>query len=133
VKALKRFLSATPWKDYIERPFGDTANIATDADIEAYIRKETVSVIHPSATAHMSSRNSKTGVVGPDLLVKNTQGLRIVDASVFVGDNIINEKSALIESSPQPFVIAGHPQVGRRFQTTCTILISSPGCRLCRS
>jgi choline dehydrogenase-like flavoprotein len=30
----------------------------------------------------MSARNASYGVVNPDLLVKNTVGLRIVDASV---------------------------------------------------
>jgi len=92
VKALKRFLSATAWRGYIEQPFGETANITTDADIEAYARKWSISIRHPVATARISTRTSKTGVVGPDLLVKNTQGLRIVDASVL------------------PFAIAGHPQ-----------------------
>jgi len=91
VKALKRFLSAKSWQDYIEQPFGET-NITTDAEIEAYARKWAISIRHPVATAQISSRSSTTGVVGPDLLVKNTQGLRVVDASVL------------------PFAVAAHPQ-----------------------
>jgi choline dehydrogenase-like flavoprotein len=84
VKKLKLFLSATPWKGYIETPFGETADISTDADIEAYARKWAISIRHPVATARISPRESKNGVVGPDLLVKNTRGLRIVDASILV-------------------------------------------------
>jgi choline dehydrogenase-like flavoprotein len=86
VKYLKRFLLATPWQGYIEQPFGEMANISTDSGIEAYIRKIAVSTLHPMGTARMSIQTDDAGVVGPDLLVKKTQGLRIVDASVFVSE-----------------------------------------------
>ena len=60
--------------------------MTTDADIDDYIRGIASSVYHPVGTAAMSSSSSKSGVVDENLLVKGADGLRIVDASVFVSD-----------------------------------------------
>ena len=58
----------------------------TDADIDNYIRGISSTVFHPVGTAAMSRSSSKSGVVDQNLLVKGADGLRIVDASVFVSD-----------------------------------------------
>ena len=100
VKALKRFLSAKAWRGYIEQPFGDTALLTTDAEIEAYARKWSITIHHPFATARISSRNSKTGVVGPDLLVKNVQGLRVVDASILVSNYAASAAQVILTRTP---------------------------------
>jgi len=85
VKAVKRFVSAPAWKDYIIGPFGESFQSATDdKSIDAYVRELTTTIFHPVGTASMSPVNAKSGVVNPDLSVKGTDGLRIVDASVFV-------------------------------------------------
>ncbi|KAI9435498.1 alcohol oxidase [Lactarius indigo] len=82
VKAALRFAAAPAWRDYAK----------TDTEIEAYARSHAATVFHPSSTAFMSRKGSVRGVVNPDLSVKNTVGLRIVDASVL------------------PYVPAAHPQ-----------------------
>ena len=43
-------------------------------------------VFHPVSTAAMSSSSSKSGFVDENFLVKGADGLRIVDASVFISD-----------------------------------------------
>ena len=86
VKAILRFTKAPAWSDYVIGPFGDTfAKAKSDAQIDAYVRGLTTTIFHPVGTASMSSPKSTSGVVNPDLTVKGTDGLRIVDASVFVG------------------------------------------------
>ena len=65
-------------------PFGDLADAKTDAQIEAYARSNAATVYHPFSTASMSASGSPNGVVNPNFCVKNTVGLRIVDASVVV-------------------------------------------------
>jgi len=85
VKAVKRFAAAPAFSDYVIGPFGDNFSAATtDAAIEDYVRGLTTTIFHPVGTASMSHWSSKNGVVNPDLTVKGTDGLRIVDASVFV-------------------------------------------------
>jgi len=92
VKAALRFAAAPAWKDYVIGPYGALADAKTDAEIEAYARSNAATVYHPFSTASMSPNSSSQGVVNPDFRVKNTVGLRIVDASVV------------------PYVPAAHPQ-----------------------
>ncbi|KAF8259334.1 alcohol oxidase [Lactarius quietus] len=92
VKAALRFAAAPAWKDYVIGPYGAFADAKTDAQIEAYARSQASTVFHPFSTAFMSPIGSPHGVVNPDFSVKNTVGLRIVDASVV------------------PYVPAAHPQ-----------------------
>lgn len=84
IKASKRFVNASVWDGYIEALYTDAVNTTTDAEIETYLRTYTDSIKHPMGTAGASKASDKSGVVGPELLVKNVQGLRITDASIFV-------------------------------------------------
>ncbi|KAK7685401.1 hypothetical protein QCA50_011264 [Cerrena zonata] len=78
------FLAAEPWqKDFKPVVFGELANAKTDADKADLARKTAVTVNHPAGTARMSPVNAKWGVVDPELKVKGTKGLRVVDASIF--------------------------------------------------
>lgn len=80
VKAVQRFMAANAWSNYIVSPYGAT----TDAAIESYVRGNSGTVYHPVGTASMSPKSANWGVVDPDLKVKGADGLRIVDASIFV-------------------------------------------------
>ena len=87
VKAIKRLLGAPAFSDYVIGPYGDIfAGSKTDAQIEDYVRGLCTTIFHPVGTASMSPAKAKHGVVNPDLTVKGTEGLRIVDASVFVSN-----------------------------------------------
>ncbi|KAF8883520.1 aryl-alcohol oxidase-like protein [Infundibulicybe gibba] len=97
VKTAQHFITASPWKGYIESPFGDAAQLNNDSEIMSYIRSKAISIRHPVATARMSKDSDSCGVVGPDLLVKGVTGLRVVDASVL------------------PFAPSSHPQASSQF------------------
>lgn len=83
IKAIKRFAAAPAWGDYVSSAFGSLAG-TSDAELEEHARQHTTTVFHPTSTASMASQDSLDGVVNPDLTVKGTSGLRIVDLSVFV-------------------------------------------------
>ncbi|KAI0765174.1 aryl-alcohol oxidase-like protein [Fomes fomentarius] len=83
VKAAHRFVAAPSWSNFVIAPFAEGAELKTDADIHEYIRNLATTFRHPIGTARMSAEDDKFGVVNPDLRVKNTRGLRVVDASIF--------------------------------------------------
>ncbi|PPQ91199.1 hypothetical protein CVT25_001215 [Psilocybe cyanescens] len=84
VKSILSFAAAPAFSDYISDRFGSAFQQAvTDAKIDDYVRSLTTTIFHPCGTAAMSSVSANFGVVNPDLTVKGTDGLRIVDASVF--------------------------------------------------
>lgn len=92
IKAARRVVTARTWDGYVVQPFGVFGEANTDAEIDAYARAQTATIWHPTCTARMAAWNATDGVVNPDLTVKGTRGLRIVDASVF------------------PYIPAAHPQ-----------------------
>lgn len=94
VKSISDFAAAPAFSDYIAGRFGSEFQQATtDASIDAYVRSLTTSIFHPCCTAAMSSVSANFGVVNPDFTVKGTDGLRVVDASVFVSDMISSKNS----------------------------------------
>ena len=87
VQAMKdalTLLSGPLWNGYILGPFGGIATATTDELKAQLARDTTVTIGHPVGTARMSPTNAQGGVVTSQLLVKGAQGLRIVDASIFV-------------------------------------------------
>jgi choline dehydrogenase len=83
-RAMNSFLSASPWKGYLLQPYGAGANTTTEVGMKQYIRQVTNSIRHATGTAYASKFQDEFGVTNPDLTVKKTAGLRIVDASIFV-------------------------------------------------
>ncbi|MGE3708720.1 MAG: GMC family oxidoreductase, partial [Hyphomicrobiaceae bacterium] len=54
-------------------------DVKSDADIEAWFRKKSITAHHPCATCPMGL--DKDGVLDPELRVKGAEGLRVIDAS----------------------------------------------------
>ncbi len=66
----------------IDGPSFDTAMQDDDA-LEAFIRKETAGVWHASCSCRMGADNDPLAVTGPTGRVRQVEGLRVVDASIF--------------------------------------------------
>ncbi len=77
VESAKEFVTAVAWEGYVLT----IATNTTDQDI----RNGASNLNHPVGTASMSPAGANWGVVDPDLKMKGTSGVRIVDASVLVG------------------------------------------------
>ena len=84
VKRVRQFMGARPWQGFLLQPYPDAAGLTSDDAIESYLRRFATTIKHPVGTAIISKWSDASGVVGPDLRVKNTKGLRVVDASVIV-------------------------------------------------
>lgn len=120
LKAGRRFLQAPAWQDWIVEEVGDGAAPQTDAEIEAFIRKNALVVNHVSGTVAMGKKNTTakgSGALNPDFTVKGTVGLRVVDASAFVRTFprgvVMRDLEALtwIVLVLQPFIPSGHTMV----------------------
>lgn len=83
VKTAMKFLTAPAWSGYVIEQVGAFAGVKTDAQIDAYVAANAGTIFHPAGTAAMSPRGSSKGVTDPDLKLKKTAGVRVVDASVF--------------------------------------------------
>ncbi|KAJ7629910.1 aryl-alcohol-oxidase from pleurotus Eryingii [Mycena rosella] len=81
LKSALRFASLPAWDGYVIASLGVNST-STDAELNAYIRANALSVFHLAGSASMSPKGATWGVVDPDLVVKGLTGLRIVDLSV---------------------------------------------------
>ncbi|KAG6888800.1 hypothetical protein C0995_005820 [Termitomyces sp. Mi166 len=83
VKSAKKFVTAAAWSGYVIEQAGAFAGVETDEQIDAYVAANAGTIFHPVGTASMSPEGASTGVTDPDLKLKKTAGVRVVDASVF--------------------------------------------------
>jgi len=71
-----------PMQAFMDREIapGDGSN--ADADLDAHIRSNAITVHHPLGTCKMGVASDALAVVDPELRVYGTQGLRVVDGAV---------------------------------------------------
>ncbi|KAF6750071.1 GMC oxidoreductase-domain-containing protein, partial [Ephemerocybe angulata] len=82
LRSLKRYYSGPAWDGFVTGFKGPDPDALSNEALEKAIRDGAFTSLHPVGSAQMSPKNSKRGVVDPDLRVKGLSGLRIVDASV---------------------------------------------------
>ncbi|KXN87041.1 Choline dehydrogenase, mitochondrial [Leucoagaricus sp. SymC.cos] len=85
LKSARRLFSAPVFTSSVFNSLFPAGNITTDEDLDAFVRDTAGPYLHGCCSNMMSPRGAKWGVVDPDFRVKGTKGLRVVDASVFVG------------------------------------------------
>jgi choline dehydrogenase-like flavoprotein len=61
------------------RRLAPAAELRTDAEIDEWVRNEVITVNHPLGTCVMGRRDD--AVLDPDLKVRGTEALRVVDAA----------------------------------------------------
>jgi 4-pyridoxate dehydrogenase len=82
VRLAREVAAQAPMRPYIEREFLPGGEKAADSDIDAHIRKTSITVHHPLGTCRMGAAKDEMAVVDPELRLKGLYGCRIVDASV---------------------------------------------------
>lgn len=98
VHSARRFVEQEPWDGYVLDRYGMVNEAENDDGILAAARTQIVTIWHPTSTARMSPGNASWGVVDSRLRVKGTEGLRVVDASVFVSVHTY-------QFSDEPFIV----------------------------
>ncbi|HWM45369.1 MAG TPA: GMC family oxidoreductase N-terminal domain-containing protein [Xanthobacteraceae bacterium] len=79
IKRGREIALQTPMDRYRGPEIAPGPNVTSDADIEAYIRRTTITVHHPAGTCPMGL--GPAAVLDPELRVRGVEGLRVVDAS----------------------------------------------------
>jgi 4-pyridoxate dehydrogenase len=115
-----------PMQEFMSREIGPGDGAVGDADLDAHIRANSITVHHPLGTCKMGLASDRMAVVDAELRVFGVEGLRVVDGSAMpdlVGANInapiimIAERAADLIRGRQPLQavrLAGAPELSRQ-------------------
>ncbi|RAK58435.1 choline dehydrogenase [Phenylobacterium hankyongense] len=90
VKMMRDVAAQSALDPYRGSEFAPGADVKTDAEIDAWIRKTGETIYHPVGTCRMGADGDPMAVVDSELNVQGISGLRVIDASVMptlVGGN----------------------------------------------
>ena len=107
VKKMRSILQDAAFKTYRHKELY-TANMQSDADIDAHIRARADTIYHPVGTCKMGT--DAMAVVDAQLRVHGLQHLRVVDASIMprlIGGNT-NAPTAMIAEKAADMMLAAH-------------------------
>ncbi len=82
LKMGRDLLAQAAFSQFHQREDLPGSDVQTDAELDAFIRRDASSAYHPCGTARMGAEGDDRAVVDLQLRVIGIQGLRIVDASV---------------------------------------------------
>lgn len=91
VRMLREVMAQSAMGRHLEAEIAPGPAALDDTQLDAFIRKTSVTVHHPAGTCRMGNQDDPRRVVDPQLRVCGIDGLRVVDASVMpdlVGGNI---------------------------------------------
>lgn len=115
VRMTREIAAQPPMQRFVSGEVMPGPAVTDDAAIDAFVRKTSITVHHPLGTCRMGAESDDGAVVDPQLKVRGTEGLRVVDASVMpdmVSGNInaavmmIAEKAADMIRGRPPLVPA---------------------------
>jgi 4-pyridoxate dehydrogenase len=110
IKIFRELAPCAALAPFVARELGPGADVKSDQELERYTRASAVTAHHPAGTCKMGPDTDKTAVVDAELRVRGTDGLRVVDASVFpdlVGGNI--NAAVLMVAEKAADIILGKP------------------------
>lgn len=80
VRMVRQIVGTPAMSGYLKRELLPGGAVATDAELEDFVRKHVATTFHPAGTCKMGVDDM--AVVGPDLKVRGIEGLRVADASI---------------------------------------------------
>ncbi|MCK8677585.1 GMC family oxidoreductase [Streptomyces lichenis] len=83
LKIAREVAATDPLRGWLRREVAPGPSVVSDADLSEYGRRAAHTVYHPAGTCRMGAADDPAAVVDPELRLRGTDGLRIVDASVF--------------------------------------------------
>ncbi|MGH6984528.1 MAG: choline dehydrogenase [Stellaceae bacterium] len=82
VRLTREIFAQPAFRRFYAREISPGADITSDSDIDAFVRRKMQSGYHPSCSCRMGAASDRFAVVDPETRVIGVDGLRVVDASI---------------------------------------------------
>jgi choline dehydrogenase len=83
VKLSREIIEQPSMDPYRGEEIQPSNKVASDEQIDAFVRETVESAYHPCGTCRMGAEHDEMAVIDPQMRVRGIQGLRVVDSSVF--------------------------------------------------
>ena len=83
IRMTREIFAQEAFEPYAGREIQPGVSVASDEELDAFIRDHAESAYHPCGTAKMGSRDDPMAVVDPETRVIGVDGLRVADSSIF--------------------------------------------------
>ncbi|MEU6117276.1 GMC oxidoreductase [Streptomyces sp. NPDC047117] len=83
LKVAREVAATPPLRDWLKREVSPGPDVTSDEALSEYGRRAAHTVYHPAGTCKMGGDGDPMAVLDPQLRVRGTDGLRVVDASLF--------------------------------------------------
>ena len=83
IRLTREIFAQSAFDPYRGEEISPGAELQSDAELDAHIRQHAESAYHPCGTAKMGAADDPMAVVDPQCRVIGTEGLRVIDTSIF--------------------------------------------------
>lgn len=111
IRLTREIIAQPAFDEYRGEELQPGKEIETDAQIDAWVKKNVESAYHPCGTCKMGAHDDPTSVVDRDCKVMGLEGLRIIDASIFptVTNGNINAPTIMVAEKASDIILGRNP------------------------
>lgn len=111
VRLTREIFGQEAFAPFVKHEIQPGAAVATDEQIDAFIRDHAESAYHPCGTARMGRRDDPMAVVDPACRVIGVEGLRVADSSIFprITNGNLNGPSIMVGEKASDHILGKEP------------------------
>ena len=111
VRLTREIFGQEAFAPFVKHEIQPGAAVATDDQIDAFIRDHAESAYHPCGTARMGRRDDPMAVVDPACRVIGVEGLRVADSSIFprITNGNLNGPSIMVGEKASDHILGKEP------------------------
>jgi choline dehydrogenase len=111
IRLTREIFSKKAFEPYRGREISPGAHVASDDELDAFIREHAESAYHPCGTCRMGAKDDPMSVVDPECRVIGVDGLRVADSSIFpqVTNGNLNAPSIMVGEKASDHILGRQP------------------------
>ncbi|MCA8868394.1 MAG: choline dehydrogenase [Rhodobacteraceae bacterium] len=111
IRLTREVFAQEAFRPYVKHEIQPGAGIASDGELDDFIREHAESAYHPCGTCRMGSASDPTSVVDPECRVIGVSGLRVADSSIFprITNGNLNAPSIMVGEKASDHILGRDP------------------------
>jgi choline dehydrogenase len=111
IRLTREIFSQPAMAEFVRHEIQPGPAIASDAELDAFLKEHVESAYHPCGTARMGRRDDPMAVVDPECRVIGVDGLRLADSSVFpqITNGNLNAPSIMVGEKAADHILGRDP------------------------